>query len=138
MAKKILRNPNSYGTIVNLGRNRRRPYVVKVEPILNERGWYDYKVLGYYENRTDAIIALAEYNKNPYDLDRRRMTFSDVYATYFRDRYENSRRTYSKSSVVNAKFAYGLSTRLHDMKFAELRHSDLQRMVDDCPLKHAL
>ena len=31
--------------------------------------------IGYYETRPDAMIALAEYNKNPFDIDKKNITF---------------------------------------------------------------
>ena len=37
------------------------------------------KVIGYYATKQEAITALTHYNENPYDLDSRTLTFSDVY-----------------------------------------------------------
>lgn len=137
MARKMLRNPNKYGTIVNLGKNRRRPFMVKVNPRLNSKGYYDYNILGYFEDRAEAMIALADYNKNPCDLNRRDLTFSDMFQAFYHDKYERSKKIYSESSKVNAKFAFKSASILHDRKFIEIRHSDLQGVIDDCPLSHA-
>ena len=35
--------------------------------------------ISYYATREEAIIALAEYNENPYDIKADSITFSEVY-----------------------------------------------------------
>ena len=35
--------------------------------------------IGYYQSREDAMIALANYNENPYDIKADSITFSEVY-----------------------------------------------------------
>lgn len=137
MARRTLRNPNNYGTIAFLGQNRRRPYVVKVNPRINMKGHYDYDILGYYENRTEAMIALAEYNKKPCDLSSRNITFKEVYEAFYKDKYENSKKQFSVSSKNATNAAFSNCSELHDKKFLSLRHSDLQSIVDSCPLKHS-
>lgn len=47
--RKLLRNPNGYGSIKKLSSNRRRPYMVQVNPYINDKGSYSYEVLGYYD-----------------------------------------------------------------------------------------
>lgn len=135
--RQIMRNPNNYGTIKKLSGNRRRPYMVGVNPRINEKGTYSYDILGYYEDRTQAMIALAEYNKNPVDLTNTRMTFAEVFDAYFEDKFVRSKKKLSKSSEANTKVGFKNCAVLHNRVFADLRHSDLQRVVDDCPLKHA-
>lgn len=65
-----MRHPNGYGGISFLGANRRNPFRVRITT-----GWeYDektgkskqkYATLGYFATRKEAMIALADYNKNP-------------------------------------------------------------------------
>lgn len=139
MARKrqIMRNPNNYGTIKKLSGNRRKPFMVGVNPRINDKGSYSYDILGYYEDRTEAMIALAEYNKNPVDLTNRDITFEEVYNLYCEDKFVKSKKKLSASSMYAAKSAFKHSKVLHGKKFADIRHSDLQKVVDDCPMRHA-
>ena len=65
-------------------------------------------------------------------------TFSEVYAEFYNYKYERDKsRQYSKSSIGSTKAAYKNCSALHDLPFCELRLSDLQTIVDQCPLKHS-
>lgn len=135
--RQIMRNPNNYGTIKKLSGNRSRPYMVGVNPRINDNGSYSYDILGYYEDRPSAMIALAEYNKSPVDLTNRKLTFADVYEAYYEDKFIRSKKKLSKSSMVNSNVGFNNCSALHGRIFSELRHADLQKVVDDCPLKHS-
>lgn len=132
-----MRNPNNYGSIKKLSGNRRRPWMVGVNPRINDKGTYSYDILGYYEDRTEAMIALAEYNKNPIDLTNRNITFEEVYKLYFEDKFVNSKKKLSASAENCVKFAFKKCDSLHGRKFVDLRHSDLQKLIDSSPLKHS-
>lgn len=137
MAKrKVMRMPNSYGSIKKLSGNRRKPFMACVNPRINDKGTYSYDVLGYFEDRAAAMIALAEYNKNPYDLSGRSTTFAEVYEAYFKDKYAGTKK-FSQASMVSTRAAFKNCSALHNKTFNSLKHSDLQKVVDDCPLKHA-
>ena len=135
--RQIMRNPNNYGTIKKLSGNRRRPYMVGVNPKINDNGTYSYDILGYFEDRTSAMIALAKYNENPVDLTNKDITFEEVYKLWYEDKFVNSKKQLSKSAVHAANAAFRNSSALHKRKFSEIRHLDLQMVVDNCPLKHA-
>lgn len=74
-----MKNPNGYGSVVKLSGNRRNPYCVRKTVGWNEKGQPIYKVIGYYPTRKDGMIALAEYNRNPYDVDKSKITMKDLY-----------------------------------------------------------
>ena len=137
MAKrKVMRMPNSYGSIKKLSGNRRKPFMVCVNPKINAKGTYSYDVLGYYEDRTEAMMALAEYNKNPYDLSGKNVTFAEVYEAFFEDKYSGTKK-YSQASLASTRSAYKNCAELHNKVFADIKHSDMQRLIDSCPLKHS-
>ena len=78
-----MRNPNGYGGISKLPGNRRNPFRVRVTT-----GWdltpdgkqkQLLQTLGYYPTRKEAMMALAEYNQNPYDLNNKKITFETCY-----------------------------------------------------------
>lgn len=135
--RQIMRNPNNYGTIKKLSGNRRRPWMVGVNPRVNSKGTYSYDILGYYEDRAQAMIALAEYNKNPVDLSRKDLTFSEIFDLYFEDKYITSKKNLSDSAKNSAKTAYNHCKPLYKKVFADLRHRDLQKLIDSIPLKRA-
>ncbi len=76
--------PNGFGSVYKLSGNRRNPY----RAIVTERWLIDSdtgkwkqkrKTIGYYESKKDALQALADYNKSPYDVDASKVTFAEVY-----------------------------------------------------------
>src|SRR5690625_7167108 len=50
-----------------------------------------FKEVGYYKSRTDAMIALAEYNQDPYDIDARKVTFDEIYSKWSKEKYRIGR-----------------------------------------------
>jgi len=76
---KAMRRPNGSGTIVKLSGKRRKPYEVRVNTYINEWGYPAYDVLGRFENRLDADIALAEFNRDTFDVKKREITFTLLY-----------------------------------------------------------
>ena len=65
-------------------------------------------------------------------------TFSEVYEAFFAYKFrENQKKQLSKSTKNSTSAAYKNCAALHDKIFEDLRHDDLQAVVDACPLKHA-
>lgn len=65
-------------------------------------------------------------------------TFSEVYEGFCKWKFEdNKSRTYSKAAKANYQVAFKHCTSIHSRIFSSLKHDDLQRVVDSCPLKHA-
>ena len=71
-----MRNPNGYGTVAKLSGNRRRPYIVKKVIGWNDKGHPIYDIVGYTETREAGNMLLAEYNRDPWDVDRAKITLS--------------------------------------------------------------
>ena len=61
------RLPKGMGSVCKLSGNRRKPYAARVQAGTTEGGNVAYKYLGYYESSQEAIQALIEYNKYPYN-----------------------------------------------------------------------
>lgn len=140
---KPLKNPNGYGSVVKLSGNRRKPFEVRVNTRMDERYYPVYDVLGRFSAREDALIALAEYNKNPYSISDREMTFSQLYEKFYRYKYEHSGKTYSKSSMNCTRSAYNHCSALYDLTYSKLRADDFRGILGQInssgkPLSHAL
>ncbi|PST31365.1 tyrosine-type recombinase/integrase [Enterocloster lavalensis] len=65
------------------------------------------------------------------------LTFTDVYQRFFKSKFLESKKKYSKSSEMSTAAAFKNCAVLHKRIFQELRHGDLQGVLDSCPLKHA-
>lgn len=125
-----MKNPNGFGSVVKLSGNRRKPFEVRVNTRMDERYYPIYDVLGRYEKREDAIVALAKYNEKPYDLDNRSMTFSKLYDLYYYFKYEQSGKEYSKSSKNCTKTAYNFCNDLYDRPYYLLRTDDFRKVLN--------
>ena len=71
-----MKNPNKYGSITKLTGNRRKPWMVRIYKGMKvnhetKKAYPEQIVLGYYASRKEAMDALAEYNLNPYNIDRK-------------------------------------------------------------------
>lgn len=137
--KRVRRKlPNGFGSVRKLSGRRTKPYAA-YPPVTD---YYDNgtavmpKAIGYYATYQDAYNALSEYQKNPYDLDARQATFSDVYEAFMADKFHEG-NTLSKGSRQVYVTAYRNSKPLYDRIFSLIRKDDFQKVVDELPLKHA-
>ena len=88
-------------------------------------------------NSTNQL--LADYNQafRSTELEKIKPTFAEVYQRYYKFKYEDSGKEYSKSSINSTAAAFKNCSVLHGRIFEELRHDDLQSTVDNCELSHA-
>jgi len=112
-----MKNPNGYGTVVKLSGNRRNPFAVRKTMGWNDKGHPMYKTIGYYPSREEGMIVLAEYNRNPYDIDLVKITMKELYEKW-------SERNFPKISgaSMNAhKSAFKKAAVLHDMPYKKIK-----------------
>lgn len=83
-------------------------------------------VIGYFATKTEALLALAEYNKRPFDVRARDVSLADVWAAVSRNRFGNLK----KVTVEGYSSAWKNLAPLHDRKIRDLRASDMQAVVD--------
>lgn len=151
----FMKNPNGYGSITKLSGNRRNPWRVRktdgwkwydrltketLDEIPDDCDAYEllsdgkmrfstkqvYVNIGYYPTRQDAMIALAEYNKDPFDLNLATITFSEVYDRWSEIHFEKV----SASNVQGYKAAYRLCSKLDKMRMVDIKLDHLQKVVD--------
>lgn len=133
---KPLRNRDGYGTVVKLSGRRRQPYEVRVNTRMDDRNYPVFDVLGRFSDHNEAL-ALAEYNRSPYNIQSRSLSFAEVCRLWYEYKYVNSKRNYSQSSMNTTRGAYNKCAALHERTFAELRNLDLQTVLDNYNLSHA-
>lgn len=110
-----MRNANGYGSVVKLGGKRRKPYAVRVTVGWTDEGKQIYKYISYHANKREATIALAEFNKNPYDIDTARITFQEIYDQLVEKEFPEL----SYKTAKNYKSAYQNCKPLYDQVFRD-------------------
>lgn len=123
--------PNGYGTIYKVSGKRSRPYRAMktdkwiIDPVTGKSKQIR-STIGYYQSREDAMIALANYNENPYDIKADSITFSEVYEKWS----ENYFPTLSNpSSVRTVTAAYAYCNGLYDMRMKDIKVSHLEGTI---------
>lgn len=129
-----MKNPNGFGNISKLPGKRRNPFRARIttgwEVIDEETGKLKqlYQPIGYYKTRQEAILALAEYHKNPHSLEASTVTFSELFKKWSEEKFSKT----SHSSVNGYNAAYNYCTSLYDIVFIEIKKAHLQAAVDNC------
>lgn len=123
-----MRNPNGYGSVVKLSGNRRKPYAVRKTVGWNDKGQPVYKMVGYCKTRKEANILLAEYNKQPWDLDQAGMTLGELYKLWC----ENKLSGYAPKSATTYKSGYVHISYLADLKYKDIRYGHMLESVNKC------
>lgn len=123
--------PNGYGTIYKMSGKRSKPYRAMktdkwiIDPVTGKSKQIR-STIGYYQSREDAMIALANYNENPYDIKADSITFSEVYEKWS----ENYFPTLSNpSSVRTVTAAYAYCNGLYDMRMKDIKVSHLEGTI---------
>ena len=122
--------PNGYGSIHKLSGNRRKPWRVR-----KTDGWeiVDGKIkqkfinVGCYETRPEALAALAEFNKDPYDLGLSTITIAEVYERWSERKFEEI----SDSNAKGYEAAFKLMGNLQRMRFVDLKIDHIQNVIDE-------
>lgn len=124
----IMKNPNGYGTVVKLSGNRRNPFVARKTKGWNDKGHPIYLIIGYFPTRESGMIALAEYNKAPWDIDAEKITLASLYAEWS---IKKSIKL-GKSSQSSLKSAFGHTKPIWDMKYKDIKSFHMQDIIDNC------
>ena len=117
-----MRRANGEGSVFKMKGNRRRPYVARTTAGKNEKGFQVYNWIGYYATKKEALAALENYNRKPYDT---RMSLKDMYDSWS----ETDLHDLRKNSQQIYKSAWKHLEPISTMKMAEIRLVDLQAIV---------
>ena len=123
-----MRLPNGYGSVVKLPGKRRRPFMVRKTVGYDEKAHPIYDVIGYFANRTDALMALAEYNRDPYDVDLSKSTMSELYEAWSDETFP----TLNRSMESAFRSAYKHCESVYDRQYKTLRKGHMQACIDKC------
>lgn len=123
-----MKNPNGYGSIFKLSGKRRKPYCVRIAckyTFDSEKAVEHRPVLGYYRTKAEAMQALAEYNKSPYDLTAK-TTFAEIYALWYAEKCKKS----GDKTQTAYRVAFDKCADIHDKAVSDLRLQDYQAILD--------
>ena len=122
-----MRLPNGYGSIYKLSGNRRKPWCVRKTTGWKDNGQPIYTFVGYYPTRQEALSALADYNKDPYDLQLSSVTFAELYERWSEEHFQKI----SHSGVNSYSSAYRSCEKIGSMRVVDIKLDHLQQTMDD-------
>lgn len=120
------RLPKGYGSVYKLSGNRRRPYAVRITVGEKKDGGPKYKYLGYFSTSEEALQTLAEYNKNPYNVEQSNATISDMWEIFKKRRFG----VISESGEKVYTAAYAHLKPIQNKPIKELKTYQLQALID--------
>ena len=129
----FMRLPPNYGSITKLQGNRRKPYMVRITVgrVVNfetKKAYNKQQILGYYATRAEAMKALAEYNTNPYNLDRQTVTIREIW-NQVKDKIDVSEDRMKKYESNFKKYISVIA----DRKIMDTKSGILQDLIDSIP-----
>ncbi len=117
-----MKNPNKYGTVTKLSGNRRRPYVAK-EGVSGLQ-----KPIGYAETKEGAMLILAQYNANPWDIEANKITFRELFTLWVEKRADKL----GKSNRNCLCAAYKHCRKLDGLQYKTIKAYQMQDCIDTC------
>lgn len=128
----IMKLPNGYGSVYKLSGKRRNPWVARKTTgwtlnVETKKSFPVYQFVGYYPTQKEALQALADYNKDPYDLHIDKITFGELYDRWSDEHFP----TVSDSNVNGYKASFNLCDKIKDMNIHDIKLDHLQRTVDE-------
>lgn len=130
-----MRLPNGYGGIRKLSGKRRRPFQVTVTvgwELVNDKPKQIQKTIGYAETKAEALNMLADYNVNPIDVDKSKITFTEVW-----DKWLPTQEGKSDSKLRQLRTVYKKSEKLHNLPLSSVTLPQLQKIADDNAPSHS-
>lgn len=67
----------------------------------------------------------------------RTSTFSEVYERFFQEKFYNSPKKLSASTMNSTRAAFNNCSSIHNIPLGQLKYDDLQDILNKCPLKHS-
>lgn len=121
------RNPNNYGCVTKLKGNRSRPWVVKVT-VYDEEGHAKQVPIDYAETEEKGNIILAEYNNNPWNIDRNKVTLVELY-----NRWAKMKLPKLGTSLQSSlRSAFKHCSKYYGLKYRNIRAYQMQDCIDNC------
>lgn len=121
------RNPNGYGCVTKLKGNRLKPWIVKVT-VYDEEGHSKQVPVAYAETEEQGNILLAQYNNNPWNIDREKVTLAVLYQRWSKIKLPKL----GTSLQSSLKSAFRHCSKYYGMKYRSIRAYQMQDCIDNC------
>ena len=121
------RLPNGFGSVYKLSGNRRKPWAARKTTGWKDNGQPVYTFVGFYATRAEALTALADYNKDPYDVHAATITFGEVYERWSAEHFPKI----SHSGVKSYQAVYKCCGKLDHMRMVDIKLDHLQKAADE-------
>lgn len=124
--------PNGYGSVSKMSGKRRHPWRVRkttkwvLDPVTGKAKQQSI-VVGYYATKAEALQALSEYNKDPFDLKFSSKTMKEVYEEWSERKFTEI----SDQNIKGYKAAWKLCEPIQNMRFVDIRIDHLQKLADE-------
>ena len=128
-----MKRANASGSITkSKDAKRRKPFRVRVTvkeyDVDTEQIETVTKQLGYYPTRVEAEKALADYLCNPYDLNKKQMTFIELYKLWTEDYFP---RLNSESSTRTVESAFNYCSYLYDKPIRSIKIPEIEKCINE-------
>ncbi len=109
--------PNGYGSISKLSGNRRKPFVIRFQK----------EILGYTETREEGLALLADFHKEPWDINKKKATFSEVFNLLI----ERKSNLLSDHTIRKYKSKYrNYCKELYEIPYADLKTFHFSSIIE--------
>ena len=119
-----MKNPNGYGTVYKLSGHRRKPWCA-VGPAKRDGSRMKREIIGYFETRKDAMLALSQWHIAP-PAAKADMTLRDLREEWMLVKYQNL----DKSTRDGYNAAWKNLVSLYDRRVADIRTGEFQTIID--------
>ena len=127
------RNPNHYGCVTKLKGKRSRPWIVKVT-VYDAEGRARQVPVDYAETEEQANIILAQYNNNPWNIDRNKVTLFELHQRWL----EVKAPALGSSTQASCRTAFRHCEKYYGMKYRALRTYHMQDCINNCGRGHSI
>lgn len=114
------RLPNGAGSVTKLSGQRRKPYMARTA--------IDQRCLGTFETYQEALAALMDFSRNPWDVDNSHVTLERLWDSFLRVKGDQL----GKSTLAQLKTAHKKTESLHGREYSSIKAYEMQRIVDGC------
>lgn len=136
---KNLKLPNGFGSIEYLGKNRRKPFVVRKTTGWDSETGKQIKItIGTAETWLKAYDILKIYNGNPYDLDFKDISLGTIFLDVKSElEVQLSKRKTSESNYKALMSAWNQHlSEFSNTKILNIKRSDIQKLIDNSGLSY--
>lgn len=124
--------PNGYGSVSKMSGKRRHPWRVRrtakwVMDTTTGKAKQIYITVGYYATKAEALQALSDFNKDPFDLKFSSKTMKEVYEEWSERKFTEI----SDQNIKGYKAAWKLCEPIQNMRFVDIRIDHLQKLADE-------